>query len=89
MTREDILNLMKEETWFTGEEAKFFNVTVGQGTNFVNYVGTNQNSKIPKEILNKADHKWIKLKAKEVARLENLSKEIEIINRRDLIMKNQ
>lgn len=80
VTREDILNLMKEETWFTGEEAvKFFNVTVGQGTNFVNRVGTNQKFKnIPKEILNKAVHKNEELKAKEVARLENLSKEIEI-----------
>jgi len=80
VTREDILNLMKEETWFTGEEAsKFFNVTVKQGTNFVNYVGTNQKFKnTPKEILNKADHKNDELKAKEEARLENLSKEIEI-----------
>lgn len=80
VTREDILNLMKEETWFTGEEAaKFFNVIVGQGTNFVNYVGTNQKFKnTPKEILNKAVHKNDELKAKEVARLENLSKEIEI-----------
>lgn len=80
VTREDILNLMKEETWFTGEEAaKFFNVIVGQGTNFVNYAGTNQKFKnTPKEILNKAVHKNDELKAKEVARLENLSKEIEI-----------
>lgn len=80
VTREDILNLMKEETWFTGEEAvKFFNVTVGQGTNFVNRVGTNQKFKnIPKEIINKTGHKNEELKAKETARLENLSKEIEI-----------
>lgn len=80
VTKEEILNLMKEETWFTGEEAaKFFNVTVGQGTNFVNYVGTNQKFKnIPKEVINKTGHKNEELKAKEVTRLENLSKEIDI-----------
>lgn len=80
VTKEEILNLMKEETWFTGEEAaKFFNVTTGQGTSFINYAGTNQKFKnIPKEIMNKTAYKDNELKAKEAARLENLSKEIEI-----------
>ncbi|WP_130889858.1 head maturation protease, ClpP-related [Fusobacterium ulcerans] len=80
VTKEEILNLMKEETWFTGKDAvKYFNITLEQGSNFVNYVGTNQKFKnIPKEIINKTDHKNDELKAKEVARLENLSKEIDI-----------
>lgn len=80
VTKEEILNLMKEETWFTGRDAvKYFNITLEQGTNFVNYVGTNQKFKnIPKEIINKTVHKNEELKAKEVTRLENLSKEIEI-----------
>lgn len=80
VTKEEILNLMKEETWLTGKDAtKYFNITLEQGTNFVNYVGTNQKFKnIPKEIINKTVHKNEELKAKEMERLENLSKEIEI-----------
>ena len=52
--KEQILNLMKETTWFTGEEAqKFFKVTVGEKENFINFASTNQKFKHIRMILNK------------------------------------
>lgn len=78
--KEQIINLMKEESWFTGEEAtKYFNVTLGEKANFVNSISTNQKFKhIPKDILNKIKVEKADLEAKEMARMENLKKEIEI-----------
>ena len=78
--KEQILNLMKETTWFTGEEAqKFFKVIVGEKENFINFAFTNQKFKhIPKDILNKIDRKKEDLEAKEKEKMENLSKEIDI-----------
>lgn len=78
--KDKILNLMKEESWFTGEEAaQYFDVTIGEKREFVNSISTNQKFKnIPKSILNKINGEKTDLEAKEKARMENLRKEIEI-----------
>lgn len=78
--KDKILNLMKEESWFTGEEAaKYFNVTTGEKVNFVNSISTNQKFKnIPKDILNKIEKKKTELEKKEIEKVENMKKEIEI-----------
>lgn len=78
--KDKILNLMKEESWFTGEEAaKYFNITVEEKVNFVNSISTNQKFKhIPKDILNKIKVEKVDLEAEEMARMENMKKEIEI-----------
>lgn len=78
--KDKILNLMKEESWFTGEEAaKYFNIVVGEKANFVNSISTNQKFKnIPSEILNKIEKKKTEFEKKEIEKLENMKKEIEI-----------
>ena len=80
VTKEQILNLMKEESWFNGQEAaKYFDVKVDEKANFVNYVSTNQKFKnIPRNILNKINDKKAELEEKERIKLENMKKEIEI-----------
>lgn len=78
--KEQIINLMKEETWFTGESAaKYFNITVEEKANFVNSISTNQKFKnIPKEILNKNTEIVAELEKRKLEKLENMKKEIEI-----------
>ena len=80
VTKEQILQLMKEESWFTGiDTAKYFDVKVDEKANFVNYVSTNQKFKnIPRNILNKMNDKKAELEEKERIKLENMKKEIEI-----------
>lgn len=78
--KEQIINLMKEETWFTGESAaKYFNITVEEKVNFVNSISTNQKFKnIPNEILNKNAEIVAELEKRKLEKLENMKKEIEI-----------
>ncbi|MDY4011543.1 MAG: Clp protease ClpP [Fusobacterium gastrosuis] len=80
ITKEKILELMKTESWFTGKEAaKYFNIVVGEKANFVNSISTNQKFKnIPSEILNKIEKKKTEFEKKEIEKLENMKKEIEI-----------
>ena len=80
VNKEQILNLMKGESWFNGQEAaKYFDVKVDEKANFVNYVSTNQKFKnIPRNILNKINDKKAELEEKERIKLENMKKEIEI-----------
>lgn len=80
VTREQIKDFVMTETWFTGEDAaKYFNVTVDKSTKYLNFVNTKQKfNKIPNEILNNI-REFEKLKEqKEIERIENLKKEIEI-----------
>lgn len=80
VTREQIKDFVMTETWFTGEDtAKYFNVTVDKSAKYLNFVNTKQKfNKIPNEILNNI-REFEKLKEqKEIERIENLKKEIEI-----------
>lgn len=80
VTREQIKDFMINETWFTGDDtAKYFNVTVDKSAKYLNYVDTKQKfNKIPNEILNNIREIEALNKQKEVERLENMKKEIEI-----------
>lgn len=80
VTREQIKDFMFNETWFTGEDtAKYFNVTVDKSTKYLNFANTKQKfNKIPNEILNNIREIEALNKQKEVERLENMKKEIEI-----------
>lgn len=80
VTREQIKDFMFSETWFTGEDtAKYFNVTVDKSAKYLNYVDTKQKfNKIPDEILNNIREIEKLKEQKEVERIENLKKEIEI-----------
>lgn len=80
VNKEQIINLMKEEKWFTGvEAANYFNVKVEQKSNFVNSISTNQKFKnIPREILNKNAEIVAELEKRKLEKLENMKKEIEI-----------
>ena len=80
VTREQIKDFVMTETWLTGEDtAKYFNVTVDKSAKYLNFVNTKQKfNKIPNEILNNI-REFEKLKEqKEIERIENLKKEIEI-----------
>jgi endopeptidase clp len=80
VTREQIKDFVMTETWFTGEDtAKYFNVTVDKSTKYLNYVDTKQKfNKIPNEILNNIREIEKLKEQKEIERIENLKKEIEI-----------
>lgn len=80
VTREQIKNFMFNETWFTGDDtAKYFNVTVDKSAKYLNYVDTKQKfNKIPSEILNNIREVEKLKEQKEIERIENLKKEIEI-----------
>ncbi len=82
VTEEQLLNFMKVETWFTGEQAaEVFNIKVGEETKILNFAGTKERFKnVPEKISNfsKNREEQIKAQEKEKARLENLKKEIEI-----------
>lgn len=80
VTREQIKDFMFSETWFTGEDtAKYFNVTVDKSAKYLNYVDTKQKfNKIPNEILNNIREIEKLKEQKEIERIENLKKEIEI-----------
>lgn len=80
VTEEQIINFMKEEKWFTGEEAaQYFNIINTGKFEILNFVGTNGKFKnIPKQLINNFNNKELDLQAKEKARIENLSKEIDI-----------
>ncbi len=78
VTREEIFDYMKSETWFTSEEAtKIFNIKVADELKVFNYVETSDKLKfIPSEILNR---KNIELENKKQKEMELMAKEIEII----------
>lgn len=78
VTREEIFDYMKSETWFTSEEAtKIFNIKVADELKGFNYVETSDRLKfIPSEILNR---KNIELENKKQKEMELMAKEIEII----------
>lgn len=80
VTREQIKDFMFNETWFTGDDtAKYFNVTVDKSAKYLNYVDTKQKfNKIPSEILNNIREVEKLKEQKEIERIENLKKEIEI-----------
>lgn len=80
ITREQIKDFMFSETWFTGDDAaKYFNVTVDKSAKYLNYVDTKQKfNKIPNEILNNIREIEKLKEQKEIERIENLKKEIEI-----------
>lgn len=80
VTREQIKDFMINETWFTGDDtAKYFNVTVDKSAKYLNYVDTKQKfNKIPNEILNNIREVEKLKEQKEIERIENLKKEIEI-----------
>lgn len=80
VTREQIKDFVMTETWFTGEDtAKYFNVTVDKSAKYLNYVDTKQKfNKIPNEILNNIREIEKLKEQKEIERIENLKKEIEI-----------
>lgn len=80
VTREQIKDFMFSETWFTGDDtAKYFNVTVDKSAKYLNYVDTKQKfNKIPNEILNNIREIEKLKEQKEIERIENLKKEIEI-----------
>lgn len=80
VTREQIKDFMFNETWFTGDDtAKYFNVTVDKSAKYLNYVDTKQKfNKIPNEILNNIKEVEKLKEQKEIERIENLKKEIEI-----------
>lgn len=80
VTREQIKDFMINETWFTGDDtAKYFNVTVDKSAKYLNYVDTKQKfNKIPSEILNNIREVEKLKEQKEIERIENLKKEIEI-----------
>ena len=80
VTREQIKDFVMAETWFTGEDtAKYFNVTVDKSTKYLNFVNTKQKfNKIPNEILNNIREIEKLKEQKEIERIENLKKEIEI-----------
>lgn len=80
VTREQIKDFMFNETWFTGDDtAKYFNVTVDKSAKYLNYVDTKQKfNKIPNEILNNIREIEKLKEQKEIERIENLKKEIEI-----------
>ena len=80
VTREQIKDFVMAETWFTGEDtAKYFNVTVDKSAKYLNYVDTKQKfNKIPNEILNNIREIEKLKEQKEIERIENLKKEIEI-----------
>lgn len=80
VTREQIKDFMINETWFTGDDtAKYFNVTVDKSAKYLNYVDTKQKfNKIPSEILNNIREVGKLKEQKEIERIENLKKEIEI-----------
>lgn len=80
VTREQIKDFVMTETWFTGEDtAKYFNVTVDKSAKYLNYVDTKQKfNKIPNKILNNIREIEKLKEQKEIERIENLKKEIEI-----------
>lgn len=80
VTKEQIKDFVMTETWFTGEDtAKYFNVTVDKSAKYLNYVDTKQKfNKIPNEILNNIREIEKLKEQKEIERIENLKKEIEI-----------
>lgn len=71
VTKEQIYDLMKAETWFTGADClNYFNVKVDDSIRYLNKVETKQKyNHIPEVITNK-NMEW--------ARLEKMKKEIEI-----------
>ena len=83
VTREQIYDFMKEEKWFTGEDApEVFNIKTSEKVEFLNCIETKNKFKhIPESLLNKKIGE-VKSK-KEQARLDKLNKEIEIAARRD------
>nr|DAO73378.1 MAG TPA: Putative ATP dependent Clp protease [Caudoviricetes sp.] len=80
VTREQIKDFVMTETWFTGDDtAKYFNVTVDKSSKYLNFVNTKQKfNKIPSEILNNIREVEKLKEQKEIERIENLKKEIEI-----------
>lgn len=71
VTKEQIYDLMKAETWFTGKDClNYFNVKVSDSPIYLNKVDTKQKyNHIPEVITNKN---------MELARLEKMKKEIEL-----------
>lgn len=71
VTKEQIYDLMKAETWFTGADClNYFNVKVDDSISYLNKVETKQKyNHIPEVITNKN---------MELARLEKMKKEIEL-----------
>ena len=73
VTREQIYDLMKAETWFTGADClNYFNVTVDNSPIYLNKVDTKQKYKHIPEAINNS------IKDMELARLEKMKKEIEL-----------
>ena len=73
VTKEQIYDLMKAETWFTGADClNYFNVKVDDSISYLNKVETKQKyNHIPEAITNS-------VKDMELARLEKMKKEIEL-----------
>lgn len=71
VTREQIYDLMKAETWFTGADClNYFNVTVDNSPIYLNKVDTKQKyNHIPESIINSV---------KDSERLEKMKKEIDL-----------
>ena len=73
VTREQIYDLMKAETWFTGKDClNYFNVKVDNSPICLNKVDTKQKYKHIPEVINNS------IKDMELARLEKMKKEIEL-----------
>ena len=83
VTREQITNYLKAETWFTGLEAKeVFEIKVEESNNFLNYATTKDKTikGVPETILKAKEHLAAtnKAKAQEVAKNELKRKEMEL-----------